>query len=382
MLRTAFRLFFFVTLFLFFRFAQADVLTLLLSALAGEPASPPPTLLAAVPAAVLTAVAWGVERAVARRSRRLRLLPYFVAAWAAAALVSFPFVSTAFIGRLFLRAIGLFVVAAILVERFVPRGRSARRSLRTAIVGLAVATLLILYIGISGEASDVEHYELRTAQALRNGDTERAFQCGEKSLATSPRLFALRCYLIATATAEGLPGKIFEQPVPDSINASLPLLPDDRAQHLSFSPDSLYARLGATPRAGEDAVDYLERCVAQAMSHAENPRAARFAADYLLSALLIRRNLPRFAARLRQLYPKEIATGRLPRYYAQALVLYQHTQRDTTAQYHDANCEANYRDYADMKRSIVAAAERSPRLRRQYGETYWWWFDYGLSTKR
>ena len=47
--------------------------------------------------------------------------------------------------------------------------------------------------------------------------------------------------------------------------------------------------------------------------------------------------------------------------------------------YHDSAIEANLRDYADMEAKLPDDASRPNLLRRSYGETYWWWHEYGIA---
>lgn len=63
--------------------------------------------------------------------------------------------------------------------------------------------LLCLYVGVGNGVTDLQHYELRTAQALQSKHPKRAYKVGDKSYATSHRLFAMRCYLMATTHKRG-----------------------------------------------------------------------------------------------------------------------------------------------------------------------------------
>ena len=75
-------------------------------------------------------------------------------------------------------------------------------------------------------------------------------------------------------------------------------------------------------------------------------------------------------------YPRETQKGKLPTYFAQALVLYQHSCLQPVTSYSDNSIEANYQDYGEMGDSISNPLVRNNMLRNSYGETYWWWYTY------
>lgn len=370
-----FALFFALFLLLFFRYAQSDVITYLFAEWLGEPVTARPWLWALGLTAVWMLLGRAGERWLVRRGR-CGFAPYVIAGWAAAALVSLPFASVAYQGLLLLAGAALLLFAAWW-ERRLDRTWPGTRSLWQNFIPQAVQLLLLcLYVGFGAAASDVEHYELRTAQALHGHHPKRAYRVGEKSLAVTPRLFALRCYLLAKTHGRGLGDQIFRQPIPAGGSDNL-FFPDDEWQRLNLPADSLYALLGSRPHAGESRMDYLRRCARLASFRQTTTERLAAPIDYYLCALLLDRRLDAFAREVKNFYPGKVARAKLPAYFAQALVYYNRTRTKPVVLYSDAAIAANYDDYTDMADTISAFAARRNLLRRSYGETYWWWAEYG-----
>lgn len=375
-----FRLFFALFLLLFFRYAQGDVLTYLTGVAFGRAVEPYPWLCAIGATAVLVLLGRMGERWLSRR-RRSTLPAYVVPAWLAAAWVSLPFASWAYQGVLLLAAAGLLLFFEWW-ERRLNRTWPAVRNLWQDFIPPAVRLLLLcLYVGLGAAATDVEHYELRTAEAIRTHHPKRAYRVGEKSLAVSPRLFALRCYLLATTHSRGLGDQLFKQPVPAGGSDNL-FFPADEQQRLTLPVDSLYSLLGSRPHTGESRLQYLRRCARLAAFRQTTVERLSAPIDYYLCALLLDRRLDLFAREVKYFYPAKIARGKLPAYFAQALVYYNHVRTQPVVFYRDAAIAANYSDYTDMADTIAAPAARRNLLRRSYGETYWWWAEYGAPSVR
>lgn len=180
-------------------------------------------------------------------------------------------------------------------------------------------------------------------------------------------------------TQKGLGDEVFSQMVPAGGAASLLLLPTDNYQQLLLPASKLERLLGSRRHANEGALAYLHRCAWLSAFKGDAKHTA--AADYYLCALLLERKLDLFAKEIVYYYPTEVAQSKLPRYFAQALILYQRTRTQPDVFYTDSNIEANYRDYTDMADSIPDRIVRTNMLRYSYGETYWWWYSYGGSHK-
>ncbi len=370
-----FRLIFSIYLLLYFRYAEGDTLAYMQSRLAGHWVEPRPWLSAIVITLALIAIAQLAEKLLRCKGYEGKSA-YAVTAWAAAMIISYYFVSTLYLTLLTIA--GIVVTAATIALGLLGKNKTTQKDStpsfwRKCYPRLLQLLLLFLFLGIGSGVTDLKHYELRTAQALQTGKYKRAYHTGDKSYATSPRLFAMRCYLMARTQKKGLGEKAFEQMVPTGGSKCL-LLPNDAEQQLLFPADSLYQLLESMPHKGETALKYFQRC---AWLSSFNGKPNRAAIDYYLTALLLERNLPQFAQETMRYYPHEVAQGTLPTYFAQAMVLYKRICERPIADYHDSSIEANYTDYQDMGDTIANTTIRNNTLRYSYGETYWWWYTYG-----
>lgn len=368
-----FRIIYFLSLLLYFALAQADVVNYLCSMILSRPAPQWPWLYAPV----LTALCYGVTRLLSRCLGKYcgnTYWPYVITSCLAALSVSFPFASTTHLIVLPLAALVSGVLIHLWLKRLQRLSNGPTGLWHTFLPPTVILTLLGLYMGIGAAAPDYVHYELRTAGALRGNHPRQAYKIGETALATSPRLFALRCYLLATTDRQGLGHQIFKQPVPRG-GSSILLFPTDRRQSLTLPADTLYRTLGSAPRPGESTLAYLRRCAVAAKTG--NPHEKYLPAiDYYLCALLLDRRIDLFAQEIRTFYPLRIRQHKLPSYYAQALVLYTRSRTRPSIVYRDGAVEANLRDYSEMSDTISCADCRRNLLRRSYGETYWWWYEY------
>ena len=369
------RLLFTIYLLLYFRFAQYDVSGYWLSLVAGHFVEPWPWTMALVATGVLLLVLCLTEKLLAHWHKPV-IVAYAIVAWLATAGVGMAF--TTVWHQLLLAAGGLVLAWLLMItdKRLRHRSRITPQTFGVNFQFFAVQMLLLcLYVGVGNGVTDLQHYELRTAQALQSKHPKRAYKVGDKSYATSHRLFAMRCYLMATTQKKGLGNEAFSQMVPDGGAASLLLLPTDNYQQLLLPASKLEELLGSRRHANEGALAYLHRCAWLSAFKGDGKHTA--AADYYLCALLLERKLDLFAREIVNYYPTEVAQSKLPRYFAQALILYQRTRTQPNVFYTDSNIEANYRDYTDMADSIPDRTVRTNMLRYSYGETYWWWYSYG-----
>lgn len=373
------RLLFTIYLLLYFRFAQYDVSGYWLSLAAGHFVEPWPWTMALVATGVLLLVLCLTEKLLAHWHKPV-IVAYAIVAWLATAGVGMAF--TTVWHQLLLAAGGLVLAWLLMItdKRLRHRSRITPQTFGVNFQFFAVQMLLLcLYVGVGNGVTDLQHYELRTAQALQSKHPKHAYKVGDKSYATSHRLFAMRCYLMATTHKKGLGDEVFSQMVPAGGAASLLLLPTDNYQQLLLPASKLEGLLGSQRHANEGALAYLHRCAWLSAFKGDGKHTA--AADYYLCALLLERKLDLFAKEIVNYYPTEVAQSKLPRYFAQALILYQRTRTQPKVFYTDSNIEANYRDYTDMADSIPDRTVRNNMLRYSYGETYWWWYSYGGNHK-
>lgn len=251
--------------------------------------------------------------------------------------------------------------------------RESRR-LRRA---LAQATALCVFAGLAPGVSRVTQYERRAAQALFKGDAAGALRVGERSLDSSAQLFALRCFAWSK-TPGALGGNVFSRSLPGGAaqkgGSELLLISGaGKSPYATAIADSLSAALGTRlPAMGKGAaLPFFRACACKVGGKPS------IAADYYLCALLLDKRLDEFASELRRYYGGAMSEGKeLPAAYSEALALYSHLHPAVVPPRAGAAVEANWRDYSEMGDKIPDRLERANTLRRYYGATYWWYYDY------
>jgi hypothetical protein len=386
--------------------SQYDSVALVLSRLAARPFAVNPLAAAVVLTAFATFAAYVAERLL----RRCGVHSGGAAGWWAVALavvlpVSSPYcglwrcAGTAFSALVFY---AVFAVWKRRVRRGCVGADNGKRDYRALCPVVFETAALCLFMSVAPAAPRVAQYEQRAAQSLFKGQTAEALRAGGRSLDCSPVLFALRCYAWSKEDG-GLPANFLRLALPGGAaphvgSEALLLHRTGKSPYIDAVADSLQNALGLPPGQGgtEGALAYFRRCARQAGD------GSSVAADYYLCALLLDKRLDDFARELRRYYAAGLRTGKaLPVYYAQALTLYSHYhpvlaasfadiatdanwRDDTKAADRSANSatDANWRDYSDMGDKIPNRQERANTLRRYYGETYWWYYDYAVGTRQ
>lgn len=269
----------------------------------------------------------------------------------------------------FLYPVGLILyVGLALVIRLLPSSfdsRSGSLMVRLMIPNLLIFLFLsVLSLSLS-KNSETLHNQLDIEYNLSLGNIERALEIGAKSPATNSQITALRAYGLSKSGL--LAERLFCYP--QSYGADGLLLQRADTVRMIFSPDVLYRDLGAYPRYHkEPAIEYLE--LLDKSDKAKQPMAQ----DYLLCAYLLEGSLDKFVDKLAAVYQLNDSVVELPRYYEEALVLYQRRNPGRFT-YRNAVQETNLDDYLKMVRSASNSVMGRNRTRRDFGTTYWWYYD-------
>ena len=211
--------------------------------------------------------------------------------------------------------------------------------------------------------SDVHfHHELQVEEALRKQDYEKARLVGEKSMDPSRNLTALRAYAMSR---EGTLGEhLFHYPQLYGAAGLLMGTSNDKA--LRLNADSLYIYLGASPALGEPAMHFFQRICQEESGNYTT-------LDYYLSALLLERKLDEFVKAFDELYTVKDS---IPRYYRQALFLYEKIHSRSVLEDSDEVLEEQWKAYEERKAELAGTVGEGNRMRRQFGDTYWWYYQY------
>lgn len=217
-------------------------------------------------------------------------------------------------------------------------------------------------VGISNH-DDVFHEQLCAERLLAEGHHEEALDACSRIAAPDTVLTCLRAMALSRMGTLG--ERMFEKPV---TGGSTALQPDGHAVRLAMLPaDSFYCYVGKRPMRPMSTIGYLHFLERHHL-------ARRPAADYLLTACLLDKDLDGFVSTVGRYYKVD---SLLPKHYREALTLYTHTRSTPRLVYHTNVMDADFQDYQALERKFPDKRERQTALRATYGNTYWYYWQYG-----
>lgn len=230
--------------------------------------------------------------------------------------------------------------------------------------GNVLALSIMFYIvGLVSNHNDVFHYRMHDEQCLLRGDMDGVLKTGEQSLVSDSNLTMLRAYALSK---KGLLGeRLFEHPV---VGGSASLLPNGRNVKMMVYPENeCYKYLGVRLVQKLSPMSYLQYIIKH--KYAKKP-----AGDYLLCGYLMDKDLDGFIHHIGEYYNVK---GNLPKHYREALILYTHLRANPQLIYHNNVTDADFQDYQSLEHKYPDKRVRRTFLRDTYGNTYWYYYQYG-----
>ena len=358
-----FSIFSFVYLFVF----QRDVLEALHFSLAHGKTHFSPLGSALVMTLTLILLTWGINALVAIKGkyRSLAYVPAFIVLMAISDLGRDVYINGGNAAWLWLlpTLLGGFIGIAFWCKK------ALRVKLDTTIsaTSLICSNLFFLLLGSIatlsvGNTDEVFHHELEVERHLREKDYVQAINVGQKALDASQTLTALRS--IALSNAGELGDKLFTYPQYYGVNGLF--LPEDSLLTLRYTNDSIYSHLGARPYNGGGRLNYLST-----LCYEEKGKFT--ALHYYLSALLLKKRVGTFAEVISDFYEPGDS---LPNHFKEAILLYKEGHPEYPFDITDAELVEKYSAYKYKKTGFASKTEEKNQMRREYGNTYWWYHDY------
>lgn len=251
---------------------------------------------------------------------------------------------------------------------------------------------LIMLCSLASTVPDTYLYELKTERLILEGKTEEATEVGKKSLASSVRLTNLRMY--ALSLQEKLADDLFDYPQDYKSEGLICLTDTNRKEHRTTAYD-ICQHLGdnSFPLHSTSTKDYLKRLLNEAALLQENlnntnsmnlqqsdslmlaynlqtrllPLYSRRILNYYLCALLLDGDISEFHSTI----VSKVGitnTDSLPKSYREALVMIDHS-------YQDSLIQERYESYLQMCDTLQDPVIRSNLTRREFGNTYWWYYN-------
>lgn len=222
---------------------------------------------------------------------------------------------------------------------------------------------MFMFLGLFSNHDDIFHYRMNMEQRMIKGDFVGALKEGSDALSTDSSLTMLRIWSLSKTGQ--LPERLFWYPV---VGGSRALLPDSvTTKAMVYPEDSILWGLG---------VKYIQKMTPMHyLKFMEEHHVAKAPArDYLLMGYLLDKDLDGFVDNLGKYYK---INGKLPKHYREALVLYTHRRAHPHIVYHLNVMDADFQDYQTMEHQYTDPRERQNMLHDTYGNTYWYYWQYG-----
>jgi len=230
--------------------------------------------------------------------------------------------------------------------------------------------VMLLGCGAVSPTKDVYCYELKTERLVMEKDYEGAARVADRSLAASRRLTELRMF--ALSKQDRLSECLFDYP--QYYGAAGLLSIADTSSLYRFGPISICYSLGAIPDTNtiRSTRQYL-----MVMNRVDSLRTAA-TQDYYLCYLLLDKNLRAFTENLRKYY-REDSNSCLPRAYREAVLYINNVygKKNRPLDYAiDSETVQRFEQYRQRKAEIADERERFNLMRREFGNTFWWYYEF------
>lgn len=231
-----------------------------------------------------------------------------------------------------------------------------------------VLFILMLLTGSIHPASDVYHFELKTEQLILEGKYDEALEVGERSLNTSQRLTELRAYALSQKSQLG--ERLFEYALEDS-NVVL-LKVGDTLSHYRLTYQDVCRSIGKYCGNSLPTFDSYLKVMVDSDTVGMQPLG-----DYLLCNYLLKKDLKKFSQKIKAYYPKANKNN-IPKHFQEAALLLQmKVPADSAWQsYISEQTVRRYAEYDSTRMTQIDDVARRNILRRNFGDTYWWFYEY------
>lgn len=262
--------------------------------------------------------------------------------------------------------------------------------------------LLSLLTASVSNTNNVIYYELKAERLILNGKYDDVLEVGAKSLETSRRLTELRMY--ALAKTGRLCDDLFDYPQYYGVDGLLDIS-DTTESYYRFSSKNICKSMGAyCDKSVKSSGKYLQ-LMKEKFSIVDDSvldtlsndslignlckkcyiRNKKIIDSYYLAYLLLDKNLDGV---LRYFDNKYVFGDSLPQAVKEALLLsksfeFKDSLISDTCYYSlaDTATVVKFIDYKLVSDTINDSTERRNRLRRKYGDTFWWYYDYSSITE-
>ena len=238
--------------------------------------------------------------------------------------------------------------------------------LQLLVPNLGFMAVMFVFTGWYGNNAPASSMELAAWKHTHSGAYEKVLAVGRKSDDYNIRLTALRN--LAMAKTGQLGDKLFAYPQPYGSEGLL--MSRYNVQTPAYGSKAYYQALGATPYGGEQAASFYDRLMQKSDSaHYRN---------LYVAALLLDKNLGDFASFTVAQALASDTLGVAPSHYQEAWIIYNEKHPFTPITFvADSAVKQRYQAYLALHDMHADDAIVLRTLcRRQFGDTYWYYYDF------
>lgn len=207
--------------------------------------------------------------------------------------------------------------------------------------------VMMLLVVLVSNGNQVFHARMKMERLMVEGKYQDALHVGKELLETDSSLTMLRVACLHRTDKMG--DRLFAYPL---VGGSKAMIPDSV---------TVKALVWKSPRWMHPA--WIGK------------RGYKIPVDYRLCGMLLDKNLDKFVVEVQNKY--NVTSSSLPRHYKEALMLYTHRRANPKLIYRNPVMEADFQDYQALEHKYANPAEKQAALRDTYGNTYWYYYQYG-----
>lgn len=243
---------------------------------------------------------------------------------------------------------GAGVWVAMQLEPYEPEANNTNSWL-TKVTWQNMAQMVVMFLAVTFVCNSdrVFHERMKMERLMRQGLYTEALSVGSHSEQTDSSLTMLR--IACMHNCQNMGDKLFTYPL---VGGSKAMIPDSV---------TVRALMWKSPRWMHPA--WIGK------------RGYKVPVDYTLCGYLLDKDLDRFVVEVQKHY--HVASASLPRHYKEALMLYTHRRTHPKLVYRNNVMEADLQDYQQLEHKFSNSVERQAALRDTYGNTYWYYYQYG-----
>ncbi len=216
---------------------------------------------------------------------------------------------------------------------------------------LAQLLVMMLLTTLVANNDRVFHYRMKMERLMMEGKYKEALTVGRRSRDTDSSLTMLR--IACLYKTGGMGNRLFAYPL---VGGSKAMMPDSVTTKSLMWKAPLWMSK-PSPWMRERKLHYV------------------VPEEYKLCGLLLDKKLDEFVREVTKHY--DVTKATLPKHYAEALMLYTHRRTHPLLVYHNTVMEADFQDYQTLEHKFADPGMNCSALRDTYGNTYWYYFQFG-----